>query len=600
MSDALNAKLQQLIFKAESMGVDIKGDSKPKARVDKQKSKPKAEKPKEKTKPPAKVEEPKPTNRAATMRIAELLKHDEQDFEWYPTTDEIIKKVARDIRKTQNNYYHSQRKLSVIDIGAGDGRVLTQLKAELHSETWHESIEIDDLFAIEKSSIHLANLPKDVVVIGTDFNEQTLVDKFATVAFCNPPYSEFEEWATRIIRECAVTDIYLVIPRRWRDSQTIKDAIELRSAEWESLGEFDFNNAERQARAKVEIVKVHIERDRKSAFDAAVLDMLPELEVFDRCPDKEEEKIDANMIEGGDLIQTMVDAYNAELEKLVSNYRSVVQIDVHILKELGVSKETITDGLRAKISGLKNKYWTNLFDRLDTVTQRLATKQRKAFLDSLTDKVAIDFTEKNIYSLMIWLTKWACDHFDQQLIDLYMSMAQKATVEKYKSNERVFKRGDWRYLDETDTHWKLCYRMVLETHGGINTSSYTWEAVNGLAKCSAELLSDFITVANNLGYKCSDTPHKHEWESNKKVEIYQDNGELLLDVRAFKNGNMHFRISKTLMLELNVQAGKLLGWLRSADEAVEELQATASEADLVRETFAKTNHIEASGLLRLT
>ncbi|MGL5668705.1 MAG: hypothetical protein ACRDD9_21590 [Shewanella sp.] len=40
-----------------------------------------------------------------------------------------------------------------------------------------------------------------MLVIGTDFNQQTLVDKPVGVIFCNPPYSAFEQWATRVISE---------------------------------------------------------------------------------------------------------------------------------------------------------------------------------------------------------------------------------------------------------------------------------------------------------------------------------------------------------------------------------------------------------------
>lgn len=43
-----------------------------------------------------------------------------EDFEWYPTTLKIIEVVARRLDKTKPD-------TSILDIGAGDGRVLTQL-----------------------------------------------------------------------------------------------------------------------------------------------------------------------------------------------------------------------------------------------------------------------------------------------------------------------------------------------------------------------------------------------------------------------------------------------------------------------------------------
>lgn len=556
--------------------------------------------------PKPKPSEPTPTRKpprifkpAATRRKVESLKASGEDFEWYPTTPEIIRKVANDIRRVQDDRY-GRNKLDIMDVGAGDGRVLIGIKGELHSDDWQHRTDVDNLFAIEVSTVHLANMPKEIIVIGTDFHEQTLVDKTANVVFSNPPYSEFEPWAYRILRECPAETIYLVLPKRWRESARIADVLQSRDVETHSLGEFDFNNADRQARAEVEVVRFSIpDGNGTSVFDAAIEDMLPELETFDREPEDDEDAptFDANMLEGEEgIVPTMVAAYDADLARLLDTYRAVVKIHPGILKELGVTKKTILDGLRSKISGLKNKYWKALFEYLGDITKRLATKQRKEFLSSLTDKTVIDFTEANIYAMLLWVAKWASEHFDQQLIELFKAMAQKATVERYKSNQKVFAERNWRYLREDETHYKLCFRMVLETHGGISTSDYSWRSVNGLEESSRDLLSDFITVSNNLGFECDDQPGLHEWVSNGKVEFYLRDGSLLMDVRAFKNGNLHIRVAKTVMLAINVQAGKLLGWLRTASEAVEELGEEA-HAELVRETFAISHKIEPAALL---
>ena len=566
----------------------------------------------ETTPAPPPPDEPMPTRKppsifkADTRQRIEALKANGEDFEWYPTTPEIIRKVARDIRHIENDRHYHSRTLDMLDIGAGDGRALLGIQEELRDEESYHSITFDNLYAIEVSTVHLTNMPKEIVVLGTEFHEQTLVDKPVSVVFCNPPYSQFEDWAFRILRECSAETIYLVIPQRWRENARLADVLESRGIEPHSLGEFDFENADRQARAKVEVVRFTVKDGQgTSAFDAAIEDMLPELERFDREPVKQtKEEADAawraNIMEGKDgIIPTMVAAYDADLAKLIDTYRAVVKLDPELLKELGVTKATILDGLRSKISGLKNRYWEALFEHLKDITKRLATKQRKEFLESLTGKAIIDFTEANIYSIMMWVCKWAGDHFDTQLVELFKSMSQKATVETYKSNQRVFTKKDWRYLREDETHYKLCFRMVLETHGGINTSGYTWEAVNGLAKSSAEMLRDFITVANNLGFDCDDGPEMHQWESNSKVEFKLRDGALLMDVRAFKNGNLHIRVAKTVMLAINVQAGKLLGWLRTPEEAVSELKAEANE-EFVRETFAISHKIEPLALLAYT
>ena len=48
--------------------------------------------------------------------------------------------------------------------------------------------------------------------------------------------------------------------------------------------------------------------------------------------------------------------------------------------------------------------------------------------------------------------------------------------------------------------------------------------------------------------------------------------ELLFDVRAFKNRNLHLRLNQRFILALNVEHGRLKGWLNSPQEAATELR----------------------------
>ena len=312
----------------------------------------------------------------------------------------------------------------------------------------------------------------------------------------------------------------------------------------------------------------------------AIEEMLPELKAFDSLDELDPDEIpDGEVVEGGSVIKTLVRCYDDELDEMYSSYRSIVKIKVKLLKELGVTKDSMLEGLRLKINGLKSKYWSALFNHLNDVTKRLATKQRKQFLESLKGKGDVDFTESNALAMLIWIAKHASSHFDQQLIDLFKRISQRASVIGYKSNERVFSNGDWRYLRDDETHYKVDFRIILESMGGINDSIYNYSSSKGLFNTSHEFLDDFVTVANNLGFECNDRSINYEWKSNKKVVLNLVDGSVLMEVRAFKNGNLHLKISKDVMLAINVQAGKLLGWLRSADEAADELGATPEDVE---------------------
>ena len=75
----------------------------------------------------------------------------DQDFEFYPTTDEIIQVIKTDIHK--NGRYLSGKR--ILDCGAGDGRVLKAIvDADGEFNQGRHSLKSEyrsHLFAIEKS-----------------------------------------------------------------------------------------------------------------------------------------------------------------------------------------------------------------------------------------------------------------------------------------------------------------------------------------------------------------------------------------------------------------------------------------------------------------
>ena len=142
--------------------------------------------------------------------------------------------------------------------------------------------------------------------------------------------------------------------------------------------------------------------------------------------------------------------------------------------------------------------------------------------------------------------------------------------------------------------------MVI-THGGINTSEWDWERnkFRGLTEHAFNLVRDIITVANNLGFACSDSPGNYEWTSNKQHKIKLDDGRTLVAVRAFKNGNMHLHFHPSVMLAINVEAGRLLGWIRDGQQAAEEFEATAKEAKQIEKIFGSSFRLGNDAGLKL-
>lgn len=546
-----------------------------------------------------------------TSRTIRELKDNDEDFEWYPTTDEIIAAVNKDMR-----IQITAQTCTILDIGAGNGGTISKLTPRYGD---NDNVKVVR-HAIEKSRILIQELPPDVFVLGTDFHEQSLVDKPVTVTFCNPPYSEYEHWAARICRETRAKVTYLVIPDRWRNNPDINEAIEARGLSVKSLGFFDFHNAERKARANVEVIALRSyggpQRHSRNnpehipnvdPFDAFLRENLDLHDAVDVEKETQKERIDTavetGLALGRNIVDVLCDQYYTDLERLFENYRAIGQLDPVIRQQLQVSVNSILEAVKSRISGIKKVYWRRLFDEMQELNSKLDIKRREEFSAKMSDDIPVDFTPDNVYGVVVWLIKNANEYFDVQLVDLYRKMSEKANVVNYKSNQRIWEERSWRYQDEEFSHYKLEYRMVLEWIGGISTSQWSWDhsRYNRLTEGAHNFLSDVCTVANNLGFDNDASPMNFEWESRKKCDFKTKDGETLMSVRAFKNRNLHIKFNQKFMLALNVEAGRLLGWIRNPAEACDELAIPPSQHDTVAEQFSTTFHLPLDpNVLKLT
>src|SRR6056297_1509881 len=146
-----------------------------------------------------------------TVATVQKLKDQGEDFEWYPTTDAMINVIKTDMLNHFHDYdgpYDRKIKVpvpvNVLDCGAGDGRVVSELANG------------GKKYAIEKSPTLIDLMPEDIFMIGTEFFQSTLIDKKVKILFSNPPYSEFIQWAEKIILEANASMIYLILPTRWQ------------------------------------------------------------------------------------------------------------------------------------------------------------------------------------------------------------------------------------------------------------------------------------------------------------------------------------------------------------------------------------------------
>ena len=513
-----------------------------------------------------------------TVAIVKELKENNEDFEWYPTTKEIVKEIFNDIDKRINESYGLNKTQDILDIGAGDGNFFELLKSfKVESENY-KTLHFNK-YAIEKSSILIEKMESDIVIVGTDFYNQSLIDKKMDIIFCNPPYSEYDKWVEKIITESNSEYVYMVIPERWEDNKKIKNVIENRKIKYNILGSFDFLESEyRKARVKIHIVKFDFgkENHRTDPFNIW-FDSFFNIKA-DESSDSEykkeaikKEQIKNSLVKGQNLIERLEELYQEDFDKLIKNYKLLENLDYILFKELGVDISNLKKSLKLKISGLKNFYWNELFDNLDKLTSRLTTNSRKQLLEKLSKHITVDFTSSNAYAIIIWAIKNVNIYLEDQLKDIYLRLAHKDNMINYKSNKRLVTDA-WRYTQiKEHTCFKFDYRLIFKSY-----SSFEIYSNNGLSKKTNDYIDDIITIAHNLGFNVIGRSCDYKWYPGRNV-IFYCNEKTFMEIRVYKNGNIHCKFNQEFMKKFNIEAGRLFGWIKSPQEASVELDIPLEE-----------------------
>lgn len=546
------------------------------------------------------------------------LKENDQDFEFYPTTKEMIEAVYKysdggewldigagtcnfrkyynEIADENNRKYNAKEQAfrnSYID---GKG-----YNYDLQPKDHEKGHRIYNYYIIEKSKILLERMEKDVICLGTDFNATMLLDKPVNNIFCNPPYSEYEQWTERLIYEANTKRIFLVIPERWKDSEKIQTAIKKTKSFVTSLGSFDFLHAERQARAKVEVIKITKEnaeqyRDLKeyneTAFDRWFDDTFKMRDKKD-LNEWDQEKIKKENIKNKlvnaeqSKAKILVDLYNDEITTLYNHFKAIAGLDVDILETIGISKNAVKEALKKKASGTKTRYWRLALDELEEITDRLTSKTRENLFNNFKSLYTVDFTLENLYPVILWVIKNANEYYNDQIIDFFKELSSPANVKPYKSNQKVFERCEWRHNNFKDpekiSHYTLDYRIIMSSPFRTEWYSGKLDTYQHGAK---QTLQDIFTIANNLGFKIGlcDMPKVH---GEKCTVLYDKSDKVFMEYRVYKNENMHVKFDIEFMKALNVEVSRLLGWIKKPEDIKKEFPAEMAKG---AEKYFKINY----------
>jgi hypothetical protein len=535
--------------------------------------------------------EPEP-NPISTGRKIQILKAADEDLEWYPTTSEIMEAMKKDIwaylESHQHDYprrrdekvkinteYKKPKTLGIdsfLDIGAGDGRVLDFLPAHKKYGIEIAKGQADDL------------IRRGVFLIGRDFWITDLMNDNYGLVFSNPPFSRFEDWVIKILYECNFEILYLIMPVRWKSSKNI--AKELERYEAAVVGEFDFSRADREARGKVNLVRVNApwietkgEKTRRQktledAFERWVHDYIADLSnipdsnyEYSRFEGDEKNALKLKLVP----IDQLIENYENEKETLRQAFSVIGKLPQNVVVMLGQDRGSMMAIIRKSISGLKTKYWRAAFDKLDPVRERMTQETRGNIFKSIKEFNTLDFNAENIYSVIIWLINNTNVGILDQIGEVFDKLATKENIQNYKSNRHWIKsdwrhtRSDWRYKELPD-RWKLGtldYRIVVCTYQRDNET----------------VVDDFIVICRNLGWPISRNCKPNYTLHQVSQEFYTEDGELAFTMRYYTgNQNAHLKINKKLLMKFNIDVAKIRKWMSDPDDVAEEFDISKEEA----------------------
>lgn len=554
------------------------------------------------------------------------LQQNGQDYEYYPTPLRLAGVIAshmqgKSIFEEELDYmYLKERRTSILDICAGDGRFLKEIKEQFMELNHRFPRNTVSLKALEKSKILRDLWSNDIIPSGSDIH--LIKSPSAPVIFCNPPFSEYETIVSKILNESTYKSLYLLLPIGWRKNERINAIIKGKCLYPETIEKFDFKaESARPLRHKTTCELFYIKgKAYNKSFEETKKGQVLE-NIIDHFSEVSEQKDVNSSMPTAYTLTDIVTIHEESKSGLFKTFEGLARNNYKGASEIAgkSAKSWLHETMQNAYLELENNSWNLVLSKLSPLNGIIHKTTRELLVDDI--KASTDFAEEPIQFYVKWLISNYQKIVDDQFISSYYLLMNPANSSRYKNNQQIFDKGNWSYNQKGKYKSFLIKKIITPIR---NTTCYG----KGIVGYEAELVLGEVLMGllSGAGYTMLPTffDYDHMLKHSEAVvrqslkkgnedivnketsHILQDyydqidnegiaygkahpvigvdkhkNAKVLMYVYVYKSNTIHFKLEREFALVINLKFGKLKGWINNQQDAEDAFYREYPKKDII-------------------
>lgn len=483
----------------------------------------------------------------------------EENKDFYPTPDSLINKMLEGV---DWNYINS-----VLEPSAGKGDLAEGINNIFNQKTsrgyWSSGRKLD-LDCIElQPELQMILKGKGYRVVHNDFLSYNTFKRYDLI-ISNPPFSQGAKHLLKMLdmQENGGGIICLLNAETLKNPYTAERKVLVQRLEDLQADinyiENAFTEAERKTDVEIALVKVFIPtQDKTSHIYEETLKKAEDMEYREKAEEENNQLIE------NDFIKSIVKQFNIEVEagiKLIDEFNAMKP---YLLKEftedkynssilrLMIDKEDVT--YNSFVKAVRRKYWGALFTN-PMFTGKLTSKLLKDYMGRVEDLVNYDFSEYNILTLKVEMSKNTIKGVEDAIISLFDELSHKYHYYDETSNNIHYFNG-WK----TNKSWFINKKVITILRAWDDRwkewNVASWDIVSKLAdieKC-LNYLDGGLTESIDLTARLEQA--KKDCQTQRIPLKY-------FTVTFYKKGTCHIEFTnEELLKKFNIFGAQRKGWL---------------------------------------